>query len=230
MGLLFTVVAKFILLCIDVFTVLLAVREVLYTVACNQIANKSFVLLNTSIFGEYRKKPPLRSASHARRQDSMTGGGGGGGGGNKNKIFRGGTKSLIFRIRECGPKKKVFISKYARIFTNSGVNTKKSSSSQKMREFSQIPRRNHKKEGLYYKICKKQFLLTNSGVITSILGVLGLELHFSDTDSITFFPAQFSLGGTILVWGAQAVIWETRPRNAPRGVGPAAKLQQFIEQ
>ena len=115
-----------------------------YTVVCNQIANKSFVLPNASIFGEYHKKPPLRSASHARRQDSVTGGEGGG---NKNKIFRGGTKSLILRIRECGPKNKVFILKYARIFTNSGVNTKKSSSSQKMRKFLRIPGRNYKKRG-----------------------------------------------------------------------------------
>ena len=37
------------------------------------------------------------------------------------------------------------------------------------------------------------------------------------------------LGGTVLVWGAPAVIWWARPRNAPRGVGPAASLQQFIE-
>ena len=37
------------------------------------------------------------------------------------------------------------------------------------------------------------------------------------------------LGGTILVLGAQAVIWEARPRNVPRGDGPAATSQQFIE-
>ena len=72
-------------------------------------------------------------------------------------------------------KKKVFISKNAQIFTNSGVKPQKKS--------------------LYYKICKKQFLLTNSGVITSILGVSGLELHFSGTEPVTFFWEQFSLGG-----------------------------------
>ena len=38
-----------------------------YTVVCNQIANKSFVLLNANILGVYRKKPSSRSASHARR-------------------------------------------------------------------------------------------------------------------------------------------------------------------
>ena len=44
------------------------------------------------------------------------------------------------------------------------------------------------------------------------------------------------LGGTNLVWGAQAVIWGAQaviwgaqPRNAPRGVRLAARLQQFIE-
>ena len=45
-----------------------------YTVVCDQIANKSFVLLNASIMGKYREKPSLRSASHARRQDSVIGG------------------------------------------------------------------------------------------------------------------------------------------------------------
>ena len=44
-----------------------------YTVVCDQIANKSFFLLNASILGKYREKPSLRSASHARRQDSVTG-------------------------------------------------------------------------------------------------------------------------------------------------------------
>ena len=44
-----------------------------YTMDCDQIANKLFVLLNASILGEYHKKPSLRSASQARRQDSVTG-------------------------------------------------------------------------------------------------------------------------------------------------------------
>ena len=45
-----------------------------YTLVCDQIDNKSFVLLNASILGKYRKKPSLRSASQIRRQDSVTGG------------------------------------------------------------------------------------------------------------------------------------------------------------
>ena len=34
-----------------------------YTLVWDQIANKSFVLLNASILEEYREKPSLRSAS-----------------------------------------------------------------------------------------------------------------------------------------------------------------------
>ena len=45
-----------------------------YTVVCDQIANRSFVLLNASILGKYREKSSLRSASQARRQDSAIGG------------------------------------------------------------------------------------------------------------------------------------------------------------
>ena len=70
-------------------------------------------------------------------------------------------------------KKKIFIPKYARISTNSGVKP------QKRVFIAQSP--------------KKQFLLRNSEVITSILGVSGLELHYSGTEPVTFF------GGTILV-------------------------------
>ena len=42
---------------------------------------------------------------------------------------------------------------------------------------------------------KRQFLLTNSGVRTSILGVSGLEFHSSSTEPVNFFGAQSSLGG-----------------------------------
>ena len=71
------------------------------------------------------------------------------------------------------------------------------------------------KKGLYYKICKKQFLLTNSGVITSILGVSGLELHFSGTEPVTFSGTQFSLGGHNSCLGAQAVIWWVKVPESP---------------
>ena len=54
---------------------------------------------------------------------------------------------------------------------------------------------------------KKQFLHTNSEVITNIFGVLGLELHSRGTESLIFFGAQFSLGvAQFLFGGIQAVI------------------------
>ena len=50
---------------------------------------------------------------------------------------------------------------------------------------------------------KKPFLLTNSGVTSSILGVSGLKLHSSSTKPVNFLGAQsslevaqFSFGGT----------------------------------
>ena len=137
------------------------------TVVCDQIANQSFVLRKASILGQYRKKFSLRSASHARRQNSVTGGGGGRG---ISKFFLGGHENFNTSNPRVWTKKKVFISKYARIFTNSGVKTKNSFSSQKMRVFSRIPGETTKKRVIIAKSVKKQFLLTNSGVITSILG------------------------------------------------------------
>ena len=104
--------------------------------------------------------------------------------------------------------KKVFISKNLQFFTNSEVKTK----------------RKKNQKGLYPKIYtnfheflgeatntsvviakstkKKQFLLTNSGVITNILGISGLELHSSSTKFVNFFWAQSSLGRTrFSFWG-----------------------------
>ena len=72
------------------------------TVVCDQIANKSFVQLNASILGEYREKPSLRSASHARHQDSVTGGEGGGG---HKQIFGGAHKFCYFESESVDQKK-----------------------------------------------------------------------------------------------------------------------------
>ena len=48
----------------------------------------------------------------------------------------------------------------------------------------------------------------NSGVITSILGVLGFELHSSGTEPVTFFGTQSSLGEEQFSFGgAQAVMF-----------------------
>ena len=66
------------------------------------------------------------------------------------------------------------------------------------------------------KSAKKQFLLTNFGVIPSILGVSGLELHFSGTKPVTFFGTQTSLGGTIFVWaGTSSDLGGTAPKCPP---------------
>ena len=48
------------------------------------------------------------------------------------------------------------------------------------------------------KSTTKQFLLTNSGVINSILGVSGLELLSSSIKPVNFFGAQSSLKGAQL--------------------------------
>ena len=60
---------------------------------------------------------------------------------------------------------------------------------------------------------KKQFLLPNSGVTTSILKVSGLELHSSGTEPVTFFGAQSSLGGHDSLLGGHS------PECLPRGAG-----------
>ena len=57
------------------------------------------------------------------------------------------------------------------------------------------------------KSTKKQFLLTNSGLVTSILKVSGLELHTNRTEPVNFFGAQSSLGRAQFSFGGlQAVI------------------------
>ena len=96
------------------------------TVVCDQIANNSFVLLNANILCEYRMKSSLRSASQARRQDNVTGGGGG-------------TKTLILRIRECGPKNKDLHLEIFANFHEFWGEEKKRSSIQKMRDFLRTP-------------------------------------------------------------------------------------------
>ena len=79
-----------------------------------------------------------------------------------------------------------------------------------------------KKKGLHPKIyamfyeiryestqkLQKQFLLTISRALSTILRVSGLDLHSSSPELINFFGAQTSLGAQLLFGGAQAVIWE----------------------
>ena len=86
-------------------------------------------------------------------------------------------------------KTKVFIPKYTQILMISWVQP-------------------HKQTIFIAKSTKKQFLLTNSHLINSILGVSGLELHSSRTEPVNFFEAQSSLReAQFSFWDAQAVIW-----------------------
>ena len=170
-----------------------------YTAVCDQIANKSFVSLNAGILGEYCEKTSLRSASHARRQNSVTMGGiNKFGGGHKKfnisnprvwtKNKRSSSRNMrrFSRILGWRQKKKLFISKNARIFTNFGVKPQK-------------------KRSLLQNLQKKQFLLTNFGVITI------RESQASNCTSVApslllSLKRNPCLGGIVLVWWAQAVI------------------------
>ena len=90
-----------------------------------------------------------------------------------------------------------------RISTKSRVKTKKRSLSQNLR--------------------KKKFLLMNSGVMTSILGDLGLELN-----SIGIEPFHWrtilAWEGTIIVRGGTRSDLGARSRNAPCGAWPATAM------
>ena len=72
------------------------------------------------------------------------------------------------------------------------------------------------------KSTKKHFLLTNSGVITSILGVSGLELLSSSSEPVNFFEAQSSIGGhNSRLGGHEQWFGGHSPRMPSRGAGPA---------
>ena len=104
-------------------------------------------------------------------------------------------------------KRKKFISKYSRICMNSRVKP------QKQTLF--IP-----------KSMKQQ--LTNSGVITNILGVSGLELYSSSTKPVTFFGAKSSLGGsTPRLGGTSSDLGGHGPGMHPRGVWRVTNNEYF---
>ena len=120
---------------------------------------------------------------------------------------------LILRWR---PKKKVFISKNARFSTNSGFYLKNCAN------FHEFCGEDQNKVKFYefwsesIKTTKKQFLLTNSRAIISILEVSGLDLHFSTIESVSFFGTQSLLGGyNSCLGGHKQWFGGTRPRNAP---------------
>ena len=70
------------------------------------------------------------------------------------------------------------------------------------------------------KLRKKQFLLTNSRAVNTILGVFGLDLHSSSPEPVNFFGAQSSLGGgNFLLGGASSHLGGHGPGMHPRGAG-----------
>ena len=98
-------------------------------------------------------------------------------------------------------KKKIFLSNYARIFTNSGVKTKKNLFISKMRKFPQIPEWNHKKKGLYYKICEKAVFSHEFWGDNPYLGSRRSQTV------LKWHRACYFLWGTILAWGGRFIVW-----------------------
>ena len=108
----------------------------------------------------------------------------------------GGTKNLILRIREGGPKK-VFISKYARIFTNSGVKAKKALRLKKCANFHELRGETAKKGSLLQNLQKKTVLAHEVWGDNQYLGSL------RPRTALQWHQACYFLWGTILAWGAQ---------------------------
>ena len=99
-------------------------------------------------------------------------------------------------------KKKVFISKYARIFTNSEVKIqKKALHLKKCANFHQLRSKTTKK-GLYYKSAKKTVLAHEFWGDNQYLGSLRARTCTSVALSLLLsLGHNFRLGGTILIWG-----------------------------
>ena len=110
----------------------------------------------------------------------------------------------------------VFISKNARISTTSGIKTKKKIFIQTYsRIFMKSGVKPQKQTVFIAKSTKKRFLLTNSGLITSSLGVSGFEMHSSSTEPVNFLGAQSSLRGAQFSCGAQFSFGRHGPRMLP---------------
>ena len=85
------------------------------------------------------------------------------------------------------------------------------------------------KSGESTKTAKKQFLLANSRAVNINLGVLGLDLHSSSPEPINFFGHSPRLGGAQFLFGGHKQSFGgARPRNAPRGAGPAYVIHQML--
>ena len=113
----------------------------------------------------------------------------------------------------------VFIPKIVRISTNSEVKTKKKKKKKGLRPI--IYAKFHEFRGESTKTKQKQFLLTNSRAIISILGVSGLDLLSSSTEPVNFFGAQSSLEGAQFSFGEhKQLVGGHGPEMRPRGAGP----------
>ena len=158
------------------------------------------------------------SLEQARRQDSVTGGG-------RNK-FWGGTRSLFVWIQEghgstrnlfqCGSNEQRENHKKGLQFKNFH---KFWLSSQNSCDFSRILKWRPKKKVFvqkFFEIRCESTKITKIRAVNTHSGVLGLDLLSNSLELVNVVGAQFSLGGTIFVRGAQAVIWGgALPRNAP---------------
>ena len=95
-----------------------------------------------------------------------------------------------------------------------GKDKKKLFISKKCANFHELRGETTKKRVFITKSAKN-FLITNSGVITCIVGVSALELQFSGTSLLLSLGHNPRLGGTILVWGVYAVIWGSTVPECP---------------
>ena len=109
----------------------------------------------------------------------------------------------------------MFIAKFDKIW---GKNHKKGLHLKIYANFHEFWGEAAKTNGLHCKIYEKTVLAHEFRVITSILGleVLGLRLHSSSTEPVTFFGTQSSLGGrhNSRLGGTSSDLG-ARPWNAP---------------
>ena len=110
-------------------------------------------------------------------------------------------KFLSQKVREC-PRILVFISKIAQMSTKSNVKAKKKGLYPKIYQiFLNSGVKPQKQTVFIAKSTKKQFLPTNSGVITSILEVSGFELL---SEAVNLFWEQSLLAGSSVArWGLE---------------------------
>ena len=137
----------------------------------------------------------------------------------RHKQFLEGHKNC-FRIKSEDQKPKILIANFGVKAKNKGHHH--------ARNFTDAAVKTKKKKVFIAKSAKKQFLLSNFGVMTNISGVLGLKLLSSGTEPVTFFGEQSSLEGAQFSFeGAQAVIWGARSRNVPRGAGSRLGNEEY---